>query len=267
MDSRIYEQVVTDDSADDLLWMLQSGQVSKRLLIEELVNRYYQEIYYLAYTILEDNRASSETVQRTLANAVVSSRTLREDVDIDIWLYKIAWDNILQALSREWFWRKLEKFLLMRGEFTEYISATPLTPKIGIVWDIFERKLAPSSRRLLILHCVHCWTVKKISQIVGADASDVQRVIDQTWLIVYKNMDVASSSEQEVRNSFTKALLFRWNRYNIPPVNQDKIVEHICLLTGDGNSIRNLSRLIKDISVLLIALITIAVLIWAVLLS
>jgi len=267
MDSRIYEQDVTDDSADDLLWMLQSGQVSKRLLIEELVSRYYQEIYYLAYTILEDNRASSETVQRTLANAVVSSRTLREDVDIDIWLYKIAWDNVLQVLSREWFWRKLEKLLLMRGEFTDYFSFTPRTPEIGAVWDIFERKLAPSNRRLLILHCVHCWSVKKISQIVGAAASDVQRVIDQTWQIVYKNMDAVGSSEQEVRNSFTKALLFRWARYNIPPVNQDQIVEHICLLAGDGNSIRNLSRLIKDVSVLLIALITIAVLIWAVLLS
>ena len=267
MDSRIDEQFVTDDSADDLLWMLQSGQVSKRLLIEELVSRYYQEIYYLAYTILEDNRASSETVQRTLANAVVSSRTLREDVDIDIWLYKIAWDDILQALSREWFWRKLEKFLLLRGEFTEHISATPITPEIGTVWYIFERKLAPSNRRLLILHSVHCWPVKRITQIVGADTSDVLRDIDQTWQIVHNNLDAVGSSEQEVRNSFTKALLLRWNRYNIPSVNQDQIVEHICLLAGDGNSIRNLGRFIKDISVLLIALITIAVLIWAVFIS
>jgi len=267
MERSFNERTDPDNRSDDLIWMLQSRQVSQRFLIEELVSRYYQEINYLAYTILEDDRASSEAAQRTLANAVNSARTLREDVDLDIWLYKLAWENIIQVLSREWYWRKLEKVLSMRGDFTDYASSTPNSPEIGAIWEIFERKLAPSNRRLVVLHCVHRWSANKISQIVGAAVSDVQMDIDQSWQIVYKNMDVIASSEQEVRNSFTRALLFRWDRNNIPPLNQEQIVEHICLLSGNGSNRRNLSRLIKDAMVLLIALITIAVLFWAVSLS
>lgn len=261
------ERLNPDNRSDDIFWMLQSGQVSQRLLIEELVNRYYQEINFLAYTILEDSRASAEAAQRTLSDAVNYSRSLSKDVDLDNWLYKLAWENIVQVLGREWYWRNLEKVLSMRGDFTKYASTTPSSPEIGAVWDIFEYKITPSNRRLLVLYYVHGWSVDKISQIVGQAVVDVQRDIDQSWQIVYKNMDANASSEQDARNSFINAIHLRWNRKNIPPVNQDHLIEHICLHTGNGINWRNLSRLMKDALVLLIALITIVGLFWAVSLS
>ena len=264
MEGSFNQQLDPDNRSDDLFWMLQSGQISQRLMIEELVSRYYQEIYYLAFTILEDYRASSEAAQRTLSSAILSSRSLRENVDLDIWLYKFAWENIIQVLSREWYWRKLEKVLSIRAEFTDYASPTPRSPEIGSVWDIFESKLAPSNRRLLVLHYIHGWPAIKISQIVGATVREVQMDIERSWQIVYKNMVPIPSPEQDVRNTFTKALLSRWNRDNFPAINQEQIIEHICLITGNGNDRGNLSRLIKDALVLLIALITIAVLFWAV---
>lgn len=267
MDSFINTPSNLDNGSDDLIWMLQSSQVSQRLLIEELVSRYYQEIYFLAYTILEDKRASSEAAQRTLANAVVSSRSLREYVDLDIWLDKLAWENIILVLNREWYWRKLEKILSISGEFTDHASSTPISPDIGVVWDIFENKLTSSTRTLLVLNCIHGWSANKISQIIGVAASGVQMELDQSWQIIYKHMNASGSSDHEPSRSFTRALLLRWNRDDISAINQEQIIEHICLVSGYGKPGPNLSKLIKDALVILIALITIAVLLWSVLLS
>ncbi len=267
MDRFTNEPTNLDDGADDLIWMLQSSQVSQRLLIEELVCRYYQKIYFLAYTILEDKRASSEAAQRTLANAVVSSRSLREDVDLNIWLDKLAWENIVLVLNKERFWRKLEKILSISGEFTDHAFSIPISTDNGVVWDIFENKLSTSSRRLLVLHCIHGWSANKISQIIGVDASDVQMDLNQSWQIINKHMNASGSSDHEPSRSFERALLLRWERDDILVINQERIVEHICSVSGYGKPGPNLSTHIKDALVILIALITIAVLLWSVLLS
>jgi DNA-directed RNA polymerase specialized sigma24 family protein len=98
----------------DLEWMLQSGQASREMLAEELVQDYYLPLYRLGLALYSETNKARAFAQETLSQALLETHRFHGRTSIQTWLYRIA-----QGISRKYrgdrFWER-SLFDLHRGQ-------------------------------------------------------------------------------------------------------------------------------------------------------
>ncbi len=78
--------------ASDLDWMLQSGQASRAMLAEALIEAYYVPVYRLGLGILEDSEAASMVTQETFVAALLNIYRYHEKDGVTVWLFRIFFE-------------------------------------------------------------------------------------------------------------------------------------------------------------------------------
>ena len=89
----------TSDYASDLEWMIQSGQVSRDILLEALVQEFYPRVYRLVVSLLDDQPAARKATQETFARAIAELHRFRAEDGVEIWLFRIALSACQRALK------------------------------------------------------------------------------------------------------------------------------------------------------------------------
>jgi DNA-directed RNA polymerase specialized sigma24 family protein len=82
--------------ASDLEWMLRSQQVDDEILVEQLLDEYYADIYQLALSQLEYPKLAAQAARETFIRAVSTAKVNPPDEDIKDWLFSIAAGEINQ---------------------------------------------------------------------------------------------------------------------------------------------------------------------------
>ena len=84
----MFEDDITLSS--DLVWMLQSAPVDEDVLIEILVDKYYQEIYLLALSRLIYPEEAHRAAQESLIQIISQKNDYRGETTVAVWLGSIA---------------------------------------------------------------------------------------------------------------------------------------------------------------------------------
>ncbi len=158
----------TPELSPDLEWMIQSGQVSRQLLLEKLAEAYYPSVYRLTISLTGDISAAKLIVREVFSYLVLNLHRYRSQTRVDVWVHQNAYRIINRNLKRERFWRGLEWWVSSPGQFTDPLSVEPKTELDRSLWrklDQLDEKL----RRALILRYGNGWEIPYISRVTGID--------------------------------------------------------------------------------------------------
>ena len=97
----------------DLQWMLQSGQASREMLAEELVQEYYLPLYRLGLALYRETGIARAFAQEAVSQALLETHRFSGRNSIQTWLYRIAL-SVSRKYRADRYWRK-SLFDLPRG--------------------------------------------------------------------------------------------------------------------------------------------------------
>lgn len=160
----------------DLEWMLQSGQVSRQLLLEKLADAYYPSVFRLAISLTGDSTAARIIVQDVFSSLVLDHHRYRSQVKVDIWVHQTAYRITQRTLRRESFWRGLEWWIASPGQFTNPLFVVPKDELDRSLWrklDQLDEKLRTS----LLLRYGNGWEIPYISLLTGVGEDEIDKRI------------------------------------------------------------------------------------------
>jgi DNA-directed RNA polymerase specialized sigma24 family protein len=89
--------------SSDLEWMLLSGQVSDKVLIEALVNEQYLDVFHLASSVLHDSQEGGQAAIQVLAAAVLNAHRYTGEPDVGAWCAGLALQTCRKRLRKRRF--------------------------------------------------------------------------------------------------------------------------------------------------------------------
>jgi DNA-directed RNA polymerase specialized sigma24 family protein len=76
--------------ASDLEWMLQSNQASRELILEAMIEEYYEDVHYLALAILDNETAARKATNEAFSKALLNIHSYKGQTSVDVWFYRIV---------------------------------------------------------------------------------------------------------------------------------------------------------------------------------
>lgn len=186
----------TTDYSPDLEWMLQSGQAPEALIIDTLVQDYYDRIYCFCLSVLEDPDRAHQATQNTFSYTVRNSHRYRSQEGVQAWLYRAA-RRCCRGLS----WRAGRKVLNGQGAD----ETAPVSEVEAGLWRALG-SLNPDERQLLLLHALQELPVEEIAAVFQKETGEVEARIEAAWKKVEQQVDGAPPSDELFRQTLER----RW---------------------------------------------------------
>jgi len=237
----------------DLEWMLQSGQVSRQLLLEKLAEAFYPYVYRLAISLTGDLSATRSIVREVFSYLVLNPHRYRSQIKVEIWVHQNAYRIIMGTLNRERFWRGLEWWTASPGQFTNPLSVEPKDELDRSIWRKLDL-LDEEKRTTLILRYGNSWEIPYISQITGVG----EDVIDKR---IKDGLDVLADQTALPREGLAPKLSVSLNtRYSVSGAGEsqlfikqmEKQTRHRFMLRGGLATVREL--MLVGLAILLVLL-------------
>lgn len=176
-----------EDLTPDLEWMLQSGQVSREVLLEALLQEHFSPVYHLALMFLDDAPAARRAVERGLAAALLRVHEYREALGVLAWLYQIVLEEIWAERERRRAW--IAKFLPGSPSKTPG-TGEPLAwaDEPAAFWQVFDT-LADTEKVNLLLSQAQHWQPAQVGAVLEISETEANaglrsvrlRVLGEIW--------------------------------------------------------------------------------------
>lgn len=96
---------------------------------EELYNRHWEELYYVAYRRLQDERVAEEVVQEAFVNLYVRKNDLQESTNIKAYMHTVTKYKVIDEIRKR----------ISEKKYIESVAKKPMVD-FADAHDIFERK-------------------------------------------------------------------------------------------------------------------------------
>ena len=248
----------TPELSSDLEWMIQSGQVSREFILETLVTQFYEPVYLLAISLLDDRYAARTVTRETFVRLVLNLHLYRSNVGVKNWVYQIAYQACIKKLRGEGVWRYLDKILSTTGQFTEPLIVQPPTESDRDLWNRMDG-LDQSDRTLLILRYANEWEISAISWVTGIEEDMVISRLQSSLELL---MNTHNYSQDEAQLVLINSMSMRWKPIAIPDVDMEQFVKQISRRTGKKRSWRREISTAREMVLLGLALLFVMLIIW-----
>jgi DNA-directed RNA polymerase specialized sigma24 family protein len=225
----------------DLEWMVQSGQVPHDLLLEVLLEKYYNQIFLYALAILDSKREARIAAHEVFSKAMIGIHQYQPNNGVEIWLFQIAWSICKKMLSRVEGRRMILASIPFIRPNDELGDSTPRDVQDAELWFAFDQ-LRIETRRTAILSFLLGWEPEDIAHLDNVNQevieSELEKVITRTrpsWIIKQadrKNTHLENphhTSESEYLDTWKLSLQRRWQTESVSGDDLDKIKRKISL--------------------------------------
>lgn len=171
---RSMDRPIADDFAPDLNYLLHSEQVPPEVVLEALVQEFYPQIFYLALTLLHENRAARRAVEEIFIRAVAERSSYQPEQAAGQWLQRLALRVLQQVAEPQPRLHKIEMALgtslrLRRANGDRQQHDTPL-------WAALDN-LQTLERWCAVLYFVHNWPVSYLAEVLGAPPHKIEHIL------------------------------------------------------------------------------------------
>lgn len=149
--------------------LLLQGCYDEEQLAQQLFDLYYAPLYYLAFSLLDDNEEAADIVQDTLLIALKKINDYQPGTDLKAWLCRIAIYRCRDFMK----WRKAREKWYGVWSRIAMLGSAPRTPERhtadnelqGELWQAVD-KLGEKHRLPVILFYVHGLTASAIAEML-----------------------------------------------------------------------------------------------------
>ncbi|MCR4673787.1 MAG: sigma-70 family RNA polymerase sigma factor [Lachnospiraceae bacterium] len=137
-----------------------------RVTLQELVEKYKQNIYVASFGILKNKEDAEDVVQDTFYQYYVSKKEFDSEEHIKAWLLRVAINKSKNTVTS--FWKKKNVSI---EDFIETLTFD--TPESK---DLFETVISLPDKYKVVIHLFYYedYSVKEIAKILGISESNVK---------------------------------------------------------------------------------------------
>lgn len=244
--------------SSDIEWMIQSGQVSRELILETLVAQYYTAVYLLAISLTDDRFASKSATHETFLRLMLNLHQYRSTWGVKNWVNRTAYQICAKKLFGEGIWRSLDRVLSAPGQFTDRLVIQPSNQFDRDLWERLDG-LDRTTRTLMILKYVNGWEDSEIAVVTGLAAETIEERLRSTVEDIL-NPDELYQGDAQVL--IANSLGFHWNTSMVPDIDQEQFVSQVSQRSGNKRNWRREISTAKEMVLLGLALIFVILIIW-----
>jgi len=186
----------TTDYSPDLEWMLQSGQAPESLIIDTLVQDYYDRIYCFCLSALEDPGRAHQATHNTFTYTVRNAHRYRSQEGVQAWLYRAA-----RRCSRGLAWKVGRK----SSDEQPGAATGPESEAEAGLWRALE-SLNPDERQMLLLSAVQELPLEEIAGVFQTETGAIEARLEAIWKKLERQVEIGPLSDELLR----QALERRW---------------------------------------------------------
>lgn len=203
------------DYAPDLNWLLQSNQTPPEVILEVLVHEFYPQIYFLAFSLLDDRSAALNTANEIFARAILERHAYRTHTEASAWLLRLALKTCESSYKRLSLRRAAKAVLPHRHSSKDLGYSKPETQLDAEIWLAVD---SPDevARQVALLHYLHGWPVKSLSELLQLQPEDIQAALERTRDTAHHawpDPQTADRLDELIRASLSR----RWAKLDFTP--------------------------------------------------
>ncbi|MCA0757173.1 RNA polymerase sigma factor [Paenibacillus sp. N4] len=162
--------------------------------IEELVHRYWHEIWQYAFFLTRHEQLAEDIAQDTFVQAFRSISSFRGECSVKTWLFKIA-RNTAFNYRKSAFFRKVTLFGLLKDK-TASFSAEAHYFNNMLTDEIWEAVLALPKRyrEIIILHAHYGLTHAELVDLLGISAGTIKSRLHRARAMLKQMMEEAETN-------------------------------------------------------------------------
>jgi RNA polymerase sigma factor (sigma-70 family) len=244
--------------SSDIEWMIQSGQVSRELILETLVTQYHPTVYQLAISLLNDRFAARTVTRETFIHLLLHLHQYRSPVGVKNWVSRTVYQLYLTRRRGEGVWKYLEKLISVPGQFTDPVNAQPPTDTDRLLWQRLDG-LDDADRTLLILRYRNEWDISEISLATRMDEETVNTRLCSSLKSV---MGLPEISLDEANYALKKSLSLRWQSVEASEEEIGQFIKQVSQRAIRKHSLRNEISTVREMVLLGLALLFVILIIW-----
>lgn len=135
---------------------------------EMIILEFERQMYTYCYYILRNHQETEDAVQEIFIRAYQNLRSYKRKVSFSSWLYKIAYNHLMNVKKKQSRWLKL---------IEEYKRQKPVIQKTchtTVIEDLMEY-LTPEERHILLLKAVEQYTFEEIAIIMNVRSAALRK--------------------------------------------------------------------------------------------
>jgi len=210
--------------------------------LEDIIEQYQKKIYWLALSIVHNEKDAQDVVQNTLLKLYRKLDTFRNKSQIATWIYRVSYNEALMYLRKK---RRQAGSLLA---FRQYTSRA--APSLGVNWSrLPDRELLDSEfrqrldgaikqipieyRMPLLLHRMHDLPIKDCSTVLRLNPATVKTRLHRAYLFVKQELDNYFKDYEEKqtvsdrRCSLSQGFIHAYVREELKPKRGSSFKKHI----------------------------------------
>ncbi|MBN1149408.1 MAG: LysM peptidoglycan-binding domain-containing protein [Anaerolineales bacterium] len=249
--------------ASDLDWMLQSGQASRELILEALVEEYDGALYALALSVLDDEAAARSARREAYSAALADMYGYRDHIGVQVWFYRIAVQACRRALRRLQTRRALKALLPLPRRGADFGVSMPETELDATLWLALDA-LDEISRLASLLRYAHGWELPQIAAVLGVTQDELQTGLQRNLEALAAALGDRDDPERtgDIEESLRQSLGRRWPQCEQPL--QESEMRAALKLTARRGASRHGVSLAKELTVIAIVILLVGGAIWGV---
>lgn len=252
----------SQDYAPDLNWLLQSNQTPPEVILEVLVQEFYPQIYYLAFTLLDDRSAALNTANEIFARAILERHAYRTHTEAGIWLLRLALKTCEASYKRLSLRRAFKAALPQSHSSKELGYSKPDTLSDAEIWLAID-SLDDVTRQIALLHYLHGWSVQSLAELLQRQTEEIRAALERTRDRVHTAMtdlQPAERLDELIRVSLSK----RWAPRNFITEELNERAERIGRRALRQGRLQRRVISIMEVAMILLIILFAGVLIWGV---
>lgn len=249
------------DLSPDLDWILNSNQVSEKILVETLVRDHFNGLRQFALIVLDDDSLASQVATEVIVMAVSQRDTYWGDTSGRCWLFLHAWRNCSKKLSSG-FGSMLRQIITHRHSTYPKDDRILLEKQLEVEsWRVID-DLDDRSRIAFLLNVLFHFETDEIAVILGESESNIQVRLRKTIDQFHNHVDPPTQDEWSLDDLMVKPLERRWQ---VEGQTENQIEEVILRVRHSLDGIDQKSQLrssFHKLSVGVLAIVLVVLILW-----
>ena len=133
-----------------------------------IIRQFERQMYTYCYYILKNHEETEDAVQEIFIRAYENLHRYRRQVSFSAWLYKMAYNHMMNMKKKQGRWLKLV------NEVKEQQPQVKISPKESMIEEMLV-VLTPEERHILLLKAVEQYSFDEIGDIMGIKPATIRK--------------------------------------------------------------------------------------------